>query len=165
MPAGGNGDFRPHQMRPSAHVRGTLHHQQGIYPAPNAGPCSYRHDFAEMIARHTAADTMTDELHAADRRVSLYLDAGILGIPPAEIVKRLANGETEFDIIEQAYLKLKQGRETSSSKKRKGRGKQSPPAEDAEPKKKTKVGEDQSNGPALNETHIAEALIMVRGSA
>jgi hypothetical protein len=135
------------------------------YPPPpnNAGPRSYRHEFAEVIAQNTAAETMTDELHTMDRRVSLYLDAGILGIPPAEIVKRLANGETEFDIIEQAYLQLKQGRE-ASSKKRKGRGKQSSPTEE-EPKKKSKPSEEESNGPALSEAHIAEALIMVRGSA
>jgi len=38
--------------------------------------------------------------------VSLYLDAGLLGIDPSNIARSLANGQTESEIVEESYKKL-----------------------------------------------------------
>ena len=38
--------------------------------------------------------------------MSLYLDAGLLGIDPANIARSLARGQTESDIVEESYKKL-----------------------------------------------------------
>lgn len=68
--------------------------------------CARRLALAEAVAQKTVNGTLPDNLKAEDYRLSLYLDAGLLGIDPADIARSLAHGQTESDIVEESYKKL-----------------------------------------------------------
>jgi hypothetical protein len=68
--------------------------------------CSRRLVLAEVVAQKTVNGTITDDMKAEEYRISLYMDAGLLNIDPKEIVRSLAKGETESDVVEKAYGKL-----------------------------------------------------------
>jgi hypothetical protein len=68
--------------------------------------CARRLALAEAVAQKTVNGTLPDYLKAEEFRVSLYLDAGLLGIDPADIARSLAHGQTESDIVEESYKKL-----------------------------------------------------------
>ena len=68
--------------------------------------CARRLALAEAVAQKTVNGTLPDNLKVEEYRVSLYLDAGLLGIDPSNIARSLANGQTESEIVEQSYKKL-----------------------------------------------------------
>jgi hypothetical protein len=90
--------------------RSTGHKGRRSKDAPSGPPlphdCARRLVLAETVAQKTVNGTITDELRAEEFRISLYLDAGLLDIDPADIARSLARGQTESDLVEESYEKL-----------------------------------------------------------
>lgn len=75
--------------------------------APTAAPlphdCARRLVLAETVAQKTVNGTITDELKSEEYRIGLYMDAGLLGILPSELVVALTQGRTESEVVEEKY--------------------------------------------------------------
>lgn len=73
--------------------------------------------FAETLAQRTVQGTVTEEMKAEEKRMGLYLDAGLLGIDLGEVAAKRAMGQTEEEIVEEAYnrLKLKRDKENGGT--------------------------------------------------
>lgn len=116
---------------------------------------------AETIAQKTVNRTITGELKATEKRVSLYLDAGLLGIAPNDMARHMVEGYTEAEIVEHYYKKSK-GDKTSSLD-----GKRMTPEEadddgDNYSNKRPRVSPESLAGVAtLTEKSIQDALIAI----
>jgi len=67
--------------------------------------CIRRLDLAETMAQRTVNGTITEQQKDEEYRISLYMDAGLLGISPSQLVQALSNGKTESDLVEESYSK------------------------------------------------------------
>ena len=140
-------------------------HQQALLEARSA-PLSQdtvrRLGLAEAVAQKTANGTITAELQEAEQRVNLYLDAGLLGIPPEEMARQMVQGRTEQEIVEQYYKKIQEG--TDRAPRGSSRGKRKIPGRDVgvEHTKRVKVDSAALAGVAtLTEKSIQEALVAI----
>lgn len=61
---------------------------------------------AETVAQKTVNGTITDELKDEEYRVSLYLDAGLLGIKREDMAEMINKGRCESDIVQHYYDQL-----------------------------------------------------------
>lgn len=96
-----NWDQAERKSSPRSFVRGIKrdHDGEGSLPID----CVRRLNLAEILAKKTANGTVTDEQKNEEYRVSLYMDAGLLGIEPCDLVKGLSEGKTESDLVEERY--------------------------------------------------------------
>jgi len=81
--------------------------KQDLSPGASSLPIDYirRLDLAEAMAQRTMNGTITEEQKNEEYRISLYLDAGLLGISPSDLAKGISEGKTESDIVEEIYNK------------------------------------------------------------
>ena len=104
---------------------------------------------AETFAQRTVNGTDTETLKAEEKRMSLYLDAGLLGIDLSEMAAKRSMGCTEESIVEAAY----QEKEEDDGDKK----------QSVEPlKKKLKLGEDLAtiNG-RVHDKDVHDALVAI----
>jgi hypothetical protein len=116
---------------------------------------AHRLVLAETMAQRTLNGSVTEELRAEEKRMNLYLDAGLLGIDLGEMSERIAKGETEESIVQDGFslLKLK-GRKPSE--KRQG-------ATLATPAKKQKLAAPAAvkGGFTFQDKAIQDALVAI----
>jgi hypothetical protein len=86
--------------------------------SPLSDDLAHRLVLAEAMAQRTLNGSVTEELKAEEKRMNLYLDAGLLGIDLSEMSERMAKGETEESIVQDGFsvLKLK-GRKPSEKRR------------------------------------------------
>lgn len=86
--------------------------------SPLSDDLAHRLVLAETMAQRTLNGSVTEELKAEEKRLNLYLDAGLLGIDLSEIFERIAKGETEESVVQDGFnlLKLK-GRKPSEKRR------------------------------------------------
>jgi hypothetical protein len=73
---------------------------------------------AETLAQRAVQGTLTISLKAKEKRMGLYLDAGLLGVDFGEMTERRKRGQTEESIVEEYYDKLKRKRNGDDKKLR-----------------------------------------------
>ena len=83
---------------------------------------------AETMAQRTVLGTVTNELKAQEKRMGLYLDAGLLGIDYDEMTERRKGGQSEESILEEYYAKLRRKRNHDDDGDKKRRAIKEPPA-------------------------------------
>lgn len=85
--------------------------------------------FAETMAQRTVQGTVTNALKAEEKRMSLYLDAGLLGIDYDEMMERRKSGQSEECILEEHSAKLRRKRDPDDNDgDKKMRAAEEPPA-------------------------------------
>lgn len=83
---------------------------------------------AETMAQRTVLGTVTNELKAQEKRMGLYLDAGLLGIDHDEMTEKRKGGQLEESILEEYYAKLRRKRNHDDDGDKKRRAIKEPPA-------------------------------------
>ena len=121
--------------------------------APLSNDLAHRLVLAETIAQRTLNGSVTEELTAEEKRMGLYLDAGLLGIDLGEMAERLSRGQTEESVVEDCFNRLKaKGREASGKR----RGETLPI-----PAKKLKGAAEGKSGALFREKDVQEALVAI----
>lgn len=121
--------------------------------APLSNDLAHRLVIAETVAQRTLNGSVTEELMAEEKRMGLYLDAGLLGIDLGEMAERLSKGQKEESIVEDCFNKLKaRGREASGKRRD-----ETLPA----PAKKPRVAVAGKSGSLFREKDIQDALVAI----
>lgn len=69
---------------------------------------AHRLILAETIAQRTLSGSVSEPLKAQEKRMNLYLDAGLLGIDLEGMSEWLQRGETEEFIVEDRYIQCQE---------------------------------------------------------
>lgn len=114
---------------------------------------------AETLAQRTVQGTVTEAMKVQEKRLGLYVDAGLLGIDLGVMAEKRARGQMEESIVEEYYenLKLKKDDDGKASKPAHNRPRS------AEPARKTPKSNEVTASVRTREAEIEDRLSAVGG--
>lgn len=109
---------------------------------------------AETLAQRTVRCTVTETLKAKEKRMGLYLDAGLLGINLGEMAENRIRGQSEESVVEEYYNKMKRKESIMEEYCDKMKRKRGDESDDGE-RKRSATEEPANKTQKLNETSTA----------